>query len=69
MHKLLADLSRAISSIIPGSLEGESLSGRAYRNGPTSFPCRFIDLLFGYGHCRENFLHEAECRLKQNVTT
>lgn len=60
----LGDLSRLVARLLPGSLDGESLSGRAYRHGPQSWPVRLIDALLGEGHCRVCFIWEAKERQK-----
>lgn len=49
--------SQLANVIFLGGGPNESISGRAYRNGWHS--ARYIDLLFGEGHCKSSYAQDA----------
>lgn len=57
MTRPLGALSRAINRLIPGSLPGESLCGRACREfGSDALICRVLDAFCGEFHCLDEMI-------------
>jgi hypothetical protein len=57
---MLGALSRLIAAMFPGALFLDSISGRSHRSGWRLE--KFIDWMFGEGHCADEYRWEYKIR-------